>query len=162
MDGTRAGFGVNMFREKIATLEGRSAPQGTQHLPDKTALSVRERTISGKRAMSVTIYFDSVPTYEMHPLTAPQKGEWWFQSQGNCSVEHDAQLCNAYLIARMFPSADAKMRVSSEPNAVIRGMNGLTSYSFKVYSWETNERYIVQVLGNNTIAVTKRDRPRID
>jgi hypothetical protein len=162
--GTHAASGVNFFKEKIATLEGRSAPQGTQEIPGKPALFVREQTATGRRTMAITICFNSFPTYEMHSLTAPQEltPGLWFRSQGNWHVEHDAQLSNAYLVATMFPSADGKMSVSTVANPVITGMDGFAHKSFKIYTWETREKYTVEVLGNNTIIIAKRDKPMID
>ena len=161
--GTTSGYGVNVLRENVASLEGRSAPQGTT-ASGKPALLVREEKVTGRRTMLVIINFNSFPIFEMHPLTTPQaqEGGWWLRSQGNWHVEHDVQRCNAMLAGEMFPSADGKLEVSTVANRVITGMGGFAHETIKVYTWGTEEKYTVEVLSNNTIVVIKRDKPTID
>ncbi len=162
--GTTSVSGLNILKEKVALLEGRSAPQGTEEMPARIALSVREHKQTPK-AIAVTICFNSFPTFEMPPLTAArlQKEGLWVLSQGNWHVEHDAQKCNAMLAGEMFPSADGKIKTSTISNPVREDIGEVFAHkSYKVYSWETKEGYILDVLGNNTIAVVKRDKLRIE
>ena len=171
VDGTTSGYGVNHFKENVAKLDGREAPHGTQaqmQMRGKSAIFVREQTATGRRTMFVKIGFNSFPTFEMHTLTAPQANSkigWlqWLPSRGNWHVEHDAQRCNAMLVGEMFPSADGKMEVSTVANSVKGNwFLNIEHKSMKVYTWETAEKYTVQVLDSNTIVVIKRDKPTID
>ena len=67
------------------------------------------------------------------------------------------------LVGEMFPSADGKMEVSTVANSVKGNwFLNIEHKSMKVYTWETAEKYTVQVLDSNTIVVIKRDKPTID
>jgi hypothetical protein len=163
--GTSSSHGVNFLKEKVATLAGRPAPKGSHLIDRKAAIVVREQRVMGLRTMHVVICFNSFPNYEMHPLMTPQQYHpgLWDKSHGNWHTEHDAQLCNAYLIGELFPSANGKMELSTVANSGIPGMDQLAHKSFKVYTWETKDKYTkVHILGNNTIFIIKREKPKID
>jgi len=168
--GTILGHGSNAtswrakeFVENAAILEGRSAPHGLEDIPIEAAIYVREHKTVAPRAISVSICFNSFPTFHIHPLTGPlPSGGVWMRSFGNWHVEQEAQQCNAVLAEKMFPSNNGKMEVSTVSNAVIPGMDGYAHKSMKVYEWETEQKYTLQVLHNNTIVIIQRDRLTID
>jgi hypothetical protein len=173
MDGTQSSFSVNNgLKKKLALLEGRSAPQaGSNGNLFTPAIVVYEQEIPGAKHREVKINFNSFPSFERHPLTSPYERKDksnhtnWVRSEGSWNVEHDAQLCNMILASQLFPPAMNDIAVSTVANGFgwrLAADFRLPHMSFNAYNWDTIQGYTVSVLGNNSIAISKRERRKID
>lgn len=150
--------GANAFNERAAFLEGRSAPRSlTPTVPMKAAIFVHSPKNPDSRSIRVVICFNSFPEFEMHPLLAAREymPNVWVPSGGLCSAENDAQRALVLWLLATFPANEKKLAAETVNDPI-------SLLPRTLYQWETREGWTVLVTGNNTVAISKREKRKFD